>query len=101
MFQPDLFAVAATARSTAVEERPILDLPGVLDRLTSVCARPRYNFMVLNLIAQVSAETGCAGPYIQVGERRILVRDWLSDALTPVAKRHPRRLGIAGCQSAL
>ena len=95
MFQPDLFALEASARPAEPEGSSILDLPGILERLTNVCERPRYSFMVLNLIAQASAETGSAGPFITKGERRVPIRDWLSDAMTPVAKRDPRRLAIA------
>lgn len=51
--------------------------------------------MVLNLIAQASAKTGVAGPFVREGNKRIPVRDWLADALMPVAKRDPRRLAMA------
>lgn len=96
MFQPDLFSLEECARPVEAGEptRP-LDLPAILERLTIVCERPRYSFMVLNLIAQASAQTGSAGPYIREGDRRIPVRDWLCDALVPVAQRDPRRLAIA------
>src|SRR5204863_144177 len=96
MFQPDLFSLEDCARPVKAGEptRP-LDLPAILERLTIVCERPRYSFMVLNLIAQASAQTGSAGPYIREGDRRIPVRDWLCDALVPVAQRDPRRLAIA------
>ena len=96
MFQPDLFSLEEHARPVEpeVQKRP-LDLPAILERLTVVCERPRYSFMVLNLIAQASAQTGSAGPYIREGSRRIPVRDWLCDALVPVAQRDPRRRAIA------
>jgi hypothetical protein len=96
MFQPDLFSVSDKARFAGVEPERPLDLPAILERLTEVCERPRYSFMVLNLIAQASAQDGAAGPYVRDGERFVPVRDWLCDALTPVARRDPRRLGIAG-----
>lgn len=60
-----------------------------------MCERPRYSFMVLNLIAKASAKTGEAGPYVRDGDNHVAVRDWLSDALSPVAQRDPRRLAIA------
>jgi len=96
MFQPDLFAMEQGAEAASIAQAPLLDLPAILERLTVICERPRYSFMVLNLIAQASAKTGEAGPYVKVGEQRVPVRDWLCDALTPVAQRDPRRLGIAG-----
>lgn len=96
MFQPDLFSLEEQAAPVDQGEpaRP-LDLPGILERLTATCERPRYSFMVLNLIAQASAKTGSAGPYIREGDQRIPVRDWLCEALVPVAQRDPRRLAIA------
>ena len=97
MFQPDLFSLEERARPAGADEpqRP-LDLPAILERLTVVCERPRYSFMVLNLIAQASAQTGSAGPYVRDGSRRVPVRDWLCDELIPVAQRDPRRQAIAG-----
>lgn len=95
MFQPDFFAAEGNAERAAPQAAPALDLPGLLDRLTSVCERPRYSFMVLNLIAQASAQSGSAGPYVREGDRLVPVRDWLCDALVPVARRDPRRLAIA------
>ncbi|MBI0533056.1 hypothetical protein [Sphingomonas sp. TX0522] len=96
MFQPDLFAGGTIAKPS---ERPArtreLDVPAILDRLTAVCERPRYNFMVLNLIAQASAATGSAGPFVRMDGQRITIRDWLCDAMAPVARRDPRRLAFA------
>lgn len=95
MFQPDFFAAASDAKRAAPQHEPALDLPGVLERLTAVCERPRYSFMVLNLIAQASGRSGSAGPYVRDGDRQVPVRDWLCNALAPVARRDPRRLSIA------
>ena len=95
MFQPDFFAAATDADRSASQDAPALDLPALLDRLTAVCERPRYSFMVLNLIAQASTQSGSAGPYVRDGDRQVPVRDWLCDALAPVARRDPRRLAIA------
>nr|GLK21605.1 hypothetical protein GCM10017606_24320 [Microbacterium terregens] len=95
MFQPDFFAASKDAQRAAPQDTRALDLPSLLERLTDVCERPRYSFMVLNLIAQASAQSGSAGPYVQDGDRLVPVRDWLCDALAPVARRDPRRLAIA------
>lgn len=94
MSQLDLFA-CEEPRIANVEASRSLDMPGILERLSAVCERPRYNFMVLNLIAKASASSGRAGPYIRDGDRRVPVRDWLCEALVPVAQRDPRRLAIA------
>lgn len=70
------------------------DLPAILERLAATCDRPRYSFMVLNLIAQASARTGHAGPWIDLGSERLAVRDWLSRALSPVARREHQRTAM-------
>lgn len=95
MFQPDLFAAAPRPDPDPAPPARALDLPALLERLTAQCERPRYGFMVLNLIAQASDRSGWAGPYVREGDRRVPVRDWLSEALAPVARRDPRRLGLA------
>lgn len=71
-----------------------LDLPAVLERLAEVSSRPRYTFMVLNLIARAAGSTDSAGPYVREGGQAIPVRDWLSDALIPMAQRDARRRAV-------
>lgn len=96
MFQPDLFIAQAPAPKDAPAGLPDpLDLPGILARLTDVCERPRYSFMVLNLIIQASAGSGSAGPYVTSGGRSVPVREWLCAALAPMAQRDPSRARIA------
>lgn len=63
----------------------------LLDRLAQVSTRPRYAFMLLSLIAEVADQTGQAGPFIAVANNRVLLRDWLCDALTPMGRRDPKR----------
>ena len=116
MFQPDLFmkdtvadeldlaadiatlrveavrTAAAIMPSAANDER--LDLPAVLERLARISSRPRYTFMVLNLIARAAGRSNSAGPYIRENGRAVPVRDWLSDALLPMAQRDPRRQAV-------
>lgn len=121
MFQPDLFAsdlpAAAPSRGMgrmrrrgagtavvagAVAGNPVaanlpdrdLDLPAVLERLAEVSSRPRYTFMVLNLIARAAGSSDSAGPYVREGGQAIPVRDWLSDALIPMAQRDARRRAV-------
>ena len=71
-----------------------LDLPGVLERIANLSARPRYTFMVLNLIATAAGQSDRAGPHIYEDGRAIPIRDWLSDALLPMAQRDARRRAI-------
>lgn len=51
--------------------------------------------MVLNLIAKAGGQTGRAGPYVRVEGRAVLIREWLCDALVPMAHRDPRRIARA------
>ncbi len=116
MFQPDLFTkdtvadgvdLAADITTLRVEvERKLatalpmaandenLDLPAVLERLARISSRPRYTFMVLNLIARAAGRSNSAGPYVRENGRAVPVRDWLSDALLPMAQRDPRRQAV-------
>ena len=116
MFQPDLFTKDAVAKGSdfpaeivvlrvadkraAVPPRAPtandedIDLPALLERLAGVSARPRYTFMVLNLIARAAGQSDSAGPYVRENGQAIPVRDWLSDALLPMAQRDARRLAV-------
>lgn len=90
--QPDLFE---TAQPAEADDRDGLDLPDLLERIADASPRPRYAFMVLNLIAKAAnGNSGSAGPYVIEQGRRVLLRDWLCDALVPMAKRDARRLAI-------
>lgn len=96
MFQHDLFPpLRRDEPAGRCASRRLLELPAILERLAKSCERPRYSFMVLNLIAQAGARSGSAGPYIREGDRLIPIRDWLCDALLPVAQRDPRRLAVS------
>lgn len=118
MFQPDLFTKDAVAKGSdlpadiavlhvaehlaskppvtpAVDETDTdIDLPAVLERLAGVSARPRYTFMVLNLIARAAGPSNSAGPYVHENGQAVPVRDWLSHALLPMAQRDARRRAV-------
>lgn len=90
--QPDLFDTVRSDRSVPPSA---LDLPEIIERIAGVSSRPRYAFMVLNLIAKAARRTnGKAGPYVVQDDRRIPLRDWLSDSLVPMAQRDARRRSI-------
>ncbi len=72
-----------------------LDLPGLMTMLAHVSARPRYAFMVLNLIAEVARPDGSAGPLVNSRGESAPLRDWLCDALSPMGHRDPRRIALA------
>ncbi len=96
--QPDLFSATASVPPTPTDlppSPPCADLPAVLARIQDVSQRPRYTFMVLNLILRAAGPSGRAGPYIKEGNALVPVRDWLSDALVPMAGRAPTRVALA------
>ena len=93
MTQADLFVDIAPVMQTASSAK-VLDMPGLLDRLTACCERPRYNFMLLTLIAEASLQTGSAGPFVLKDGGRLTIRDWLCDAMSPVGRREPRRASM-------
>lgn len=68
-----------------------IDVSDILGRLAKATARPRYAFMVLNLLSDAADPKGKAGPYVVRGNTATPVRDWLCDALAPVAERDRRR----------
>ncbi|MFT3968315.1 MAG: hypothetical protein QM690_20785, partial [Sphingobium sp.] len=71
------------------------DISALLDRLARSSTRPRYAFMLLNLIAEAARPDGSAGPLVADGGGLLPLRDWLCDALTPMGGRDPRRLALA------
>lgn len=54
-------------------------------------ARPRYTFMVLDLIARVARSNGEAGPLIREGEALMPIREWLAATIAPSGARHHQR----------
>lgn len=98
MFQQDLFSAieaARPARRVAASLPSRLDLPSVLERIAAVSSRPRFTFMIFNLIAKAAVATGRAGPDVVDGDRRVPVRDWLCHAVSPMRGRDPRRTALA------
>lgn len=79
--------------TTRPEDRP-LDMPGLLEVLAHSSARPRYAFMVLNLVVKAADANGRAGPWVIQGGAAISLRDWLCDALMPMGHRDPRRQAL-------
>lgn len=68
-----------------------INVSDILGRLARASTRPRYAFMVLNLLSDAADPKGKAGPYVVSGNKATPVRDWLCDALAPVAERDRRR----------
>lgn len=82
-------------RTTPLEPSDSCNIAALLERLSQVSSRPRYAFMLLNLIAQVAGPDGSAGPWIKRDNELVSLRDWLCDALTPMTQRGPRTPAVA------
>lgn len=53
--------------------------------------RPRYTFMVLDLIARAARSDGEAGPLVRTGEALVPIREWLAATIAPSAARYRQR----------
>lgn len=95
MIQGDLFSAPPATPRQVSPRLPLADgLPSIIDTIAQVSTRPRYAFMVLNLIARAAGQGGKAGPYVVEQGRAVRLRDWLCDALAPMAARDPKRLAL-------
>ena len=78
-----------------IDTCPRGDLAILLDRLAKASTRPRYAFMLLNLIAEAARPDGSAGPFVAHNGSFTCLRDWLCDALTPMGGRDHKRVALA------
>ncbi|MDE8650653.1 hypothetical protein [Novosphingobium album (ex Liu et al. 2023)] len=76
------------------DSRPF-DMPRLVELLSQNSSRPRYAYMVLDLIAKIANPDGSAGPLVVHDGKAISIRDWLCDALVPMANSYPRRMALA------
>ena len=83
-------AVLATAKL----ERA-LDMPCILARVAAASPRPRYTMLLLDLIVRAAGAQGRAGPWVQDGDALVPVREWLCEALAPMAARNSKRIALA------
>ncbi|WP_081215316.1 hypothetical protein [Sphingobium yanoikuyae] len=98
--QADLFDLVQPAPSAG--PAPVVALPDLVERVSRVSNRPRYVLLILNLIAKAAGENGSLGPYVPRGTHQVPVRDWLCQALAPLANRDCRRTAmIAAVRSEL
>lgn len=66
-------------------------LGGIVASLAAHSARPRYAFLVLQLLAEAANARGRAGPFVQRGNVTSTIRDWLVLQLMPISGRDGRR----------
>lgn len=78
------------------EGKDALDRPRIAEIVGATSARPRYTMLVLDLITRLAGEKGRVGPWVQQGDELLTIREWLCDALTPMASRNPKRLALVG-----
>lgn len=74
--------------------RPPIDLSTLVERVSTASKRPRYVLLVLNMIARAAGNNGSVGPYVQSEAGQVPVRDWLCQALAPLAHRDCRRMAM-------
>lgn len=79
----------------ADQDRPPLDMRGLVDLLAQSSSRPRYAYMVLDLIAKIAGPDGRAGPFVMHDGVPTSIREWLCDALAPMGNSYPRRVALA------
>jgi hypothetical protein len=83
-YQADLFEQPAIGRKS-------MDTPALLAAVAGASSRPKFAYMLLQLIAEIADERGSAGPNVMVDGAAVPIRDWLCDALVPMAQRDARR----------
>lgn len=66
----------------------------LVERVSEISKRPRYVLLVLNMIAKAAGSSGSLGPYVQSDGGQVPVRDWLCQALAPLANRDCRRMAM-------
>ena len=66
----------------------------IFSALAAASARPRYAFLVLQLVAEVANAQGKAGPFVDRGHGPMGLRDWLCTQLLPMSERNARRAAL-------
>ncbi len=98
MFQPDLFTPGNPSPAVAATT----DLPNIVRVIAEHSARPRYTFMVLDLIARVARPNGEAGPLVRDGQALVPIREWLAATVAlSSARNHQRRDTVAKVRASL
>lgn len=69
-------------------------LGDVLALLSTTSRRPRYAFVVLQLITELADERGHAGPFVRSAGKIQLLREWLCEQLLPISEQTGRRAAL-------
>jgi hypothetical protein len=69
-------------------------LGSIVATLAANSSRPRYAFVVLQLVAEVANGQGRAGPFVQRPTGPMGLRDWLCTQLMPMSERNVRRAAL-------
>ena len=72
----------------------ISGLGAIYAALAAASNRPRYAFLVLQLVAEAADPRGRAGPVVGQGVAPMLLRDWLCTQLLPMSEQSVRRAGL-------
>lgn len=72
----------------------ITGLGGIYAVLVEASNRPRYAFLVLQLVAEIANGRGQAGPFVAQGGVPVLLREWLCSQLLPMSQQPARRAAL-------
>jgi hypothetical protein len=75
-------------------QTPITGVGGIYAVLTEVSSRPRYAFLVLQLVSEAADGRGQAGPFVCRDGKPALLRDWLCTQLLPMSEQNGRRSAL-------
>ena len=72
----------------------ITGVGGIYAVLVEASNRPRYAFLVLQLVAEIADGRGQAGPFVAQGGAPVLLREWLCSQLLPMSAQPARRAAL-------
>lgn len=73
---------------------PLSGIGSIFAVLAKLSKRPRYAFLVLQLVVEAADQQGRAGPLIQKGMATSYLRDWLCVQLMSLSERDGRRAAL-------
>ncbi|MDQ4422145.1 hypothetical protein OOT33_17175 [Sphingobium sp. DEHP117] len=75
-------------------QKRISGIGSIYALLAEVSRRPRYAFLVLQLVAEIADACGKAGPIVSNAGEPMLLRDWLCTQLLPLSEQQGRRAAL-------